>query len=131
MPRPEKPIDYTVPEVGELAAYLRAQRTASGRTYAELAEGALCSQATLKRAAAGGVRPPDWKTVRQYLGLCGHDDLDEARTLHERAQDAATAAVRNARRTTVVPKPQFVRDLGDLSGAMRDAHRRAGCPSVR
>ncbi|MFH8789167.1 helix-turn-helix domain-containing protein [Streptomyces roseoverticillatus] len=131
MPRPEKPIDHTVPEVGALAAYLRAQRAASGRTYAELAAGALCSQATLKRAASGGVRPPDWEMVCQYVHLCGHGDIDEARFLYERAQDAAVTAARDARRTTVVPKPQFVRDLGDLSGALRDAYRRAGSPSVR
>ncbi|GGR46340.1 helix-turn-helix domain-containing protein [Streptomyces netropsis] len=131
MARPEKAIDYTVVEVGEFAAYLRAQRAASGRTYAGLAEGALCSRATLKRAASGGSRPPDWKTVCEYLHGCGHGDLEEARLLYERALYAAAAAARDARRTTVVPKPQFVRDLGDLSGALRDAYRRAGSPPVR
>ncbi|MEU3353063.1 helix-turn-helix domain-containing protein [Streptomyces sp. NPDC037389] len=131
MPRPEKPVDYTVPEVGDLAAYLRARRAAAGRTYAELAQGAACSQATLKRAAAGGTRPPDWATVLQYLHLCGHPETGEARALHQRAADAAAAARRDARRTTVRPKPQYVRDLADLSGALRDAYHRAGSPPVR
>ncbi|MFI9311143.1 helix-turn-helix domain-containing protein [Streptomyces triculaminicus] len=131
MPRPEKPVDYTVPEVGDLAAYLRARRAASGRTYAELAQGAVCSQATLKRAAAGGTRPPEWATVHQYLHLCGHPETREARALYKRAVDAAAAARRDARRTTVRPKPQYVRDLADLSGALRDAYRHAGRPPVR
>lgn len=34
MGRPEAPVDYTVPELGNLAAHLRALRAAAGLTYA-------------------------------------------------------------------------------------------------
>ncbi|MBZ4016272.1 helix-turn-helix domain-containing protein [Streptomyces purpurogeneiscleroticus] len=130
MARPEMPIDYTVREVGNLAAHLRTRRAAAGLTYAELAAYTLCSAATLKRAARGGTRPPEWTTVREYVRACGAPE-DEARALYVRAHEAAAIAVRTARRSAVVPKPQLVRDLADLSGALRDAYRRAGSPPVR
>ncbi|MFJ2008527.1 helix-turn-helix domain-containing protein [Streptomyces chartreusis] len=130
MARPEKEIDYTVREVGILARYLRALRTTAGLTYTELAQQAWFSQSSLKRAAAGGTREPRWDVVCAYASACG-GLVGEARALYETAKAAADAAARDARRSTVAPKPQFVRDEADLSGAMRDAYRRAGRPPVR
>lgn len=61
MARPEKAIDYTVPEVGSLARYLRALRAAAGLTYAELSEKAWFSQSyrpgrTCSVSSSSGVR---------------------------------------------------------------------------
>ncbi|MEU8992834.1 helix-turn-helix transcriptional regulator [Streptomyces sp. NPDC048558] len=130
MARPEIPIDYTVPEVGHLAAYLRTLRNTASLTYAELAASSMCSQATLKRAARGGMREPSWETVRAVVRVCGGHE-DEAWSLHCGAKEAAAGERRHARRSTIAPKPHFVRDEGDLSGALRDAYRWAGCPAVR
>nr|WP_281364849.1 helix-turn-helix transcriptional regulator [Streptomyces typhae] len=113
-----------------MARYLRGLRAAAGLTYDELAKEAWFSPASLKRAARGGARVPRWETVRAYAHAC-HGSPEEARARYERAEAAAAAAARDARRSTLVPKPQFVRDLADLSGALRDAYRRAGRPPVR
>jgi hypothetical protein len=128
--RPEKPIDYTVPEVGDLAAYLRGLRDAANLTYAELAARAWFSESSVKRAVRGGAMAPRWEVVVAYVSTCGGSE-NEARGWYARAKAAAAAAARDARRCTIMPKPQFARDLSDLSGAMRDAYRRAGCPRVR
>ncbi|MER6138311.1 helix-turn-helix transcriptional regulator [Streptomyces sp. NPDC001815] len=130
MGRPESPVDYTVLEVGILAAYLRGLREVVGKTYDELAESTFCSASSLKRAARGGASAPSWAAVSQYVTAAG-GDLDEAQAFHTTAEEAAVEARRNARRSSVVPKPQFVRDVADLSGALRDAYNRAGRPSVR
>ncbi|MGW1878740.1 helix-turn-helix domain-containing protein [Streptomyces sp. NPDC001975] len=130
MARPEKPIDYTVPEVGDLAGYLRGLREAAGLTYAQLADRAWFSESSLKRAACGGSAVPRWDVVYAYAGACGSAE-GEARMWHDRAKAAAAAAARDARRSTIAPKPQFARDLADLSGAMRDAYRMAGRPHIR
>ncbi|MGW5739653.1 MULTISPECIES: helix-turn-helix domain-containing protein [Streptomyces] len=113
-----------------LAAYLRRLRQATGKTYEELADSTLCSASSLKRAARGGERAPAWATVEDYVAAAG-GDLATAKALHQAAKGAAARARRDARRCVVVPKPQFVRDAADLSGAMRDAYDRAGRPPVR
>ncbi|MEV0530056.1 helix-turn-helix transcriptional regulator [Streptomyces sp. NPDC050439] len=130
MGRPESPVGFAVQEVGMLAAYLRQLRQAVGKTYEELADSALCSASSLKRAARGGERAPAWTTVEDYVTAAG-GDLVTAKALHQAAKGAAARARRDARRSMVVPKPQFVRDAADLSGAMRDAYDRAGRPPVR
>jgi hypothetical protein len=130
MARPEKPIDYTVPEVGELAGYLRGLRAVADLTYAQLAARAWFSQSSLKRAAGGGATAPRWAVVHAYASACGGSEA-ETFSRYSRAKEAAAATARDTRRSTIVPKPQFARDLADLSGAMRDAYRRAGSPEVR
>ncbi|MFF3166761.1 helix-turn-helix domain-containing protein [Streptomyces sp. NPDC003273] len=53
----------------ELALELRKQRSATGRTYAELAGESLLSPATLKRAASGA-SVPRFETVQAFYAAC-------------------------------------------------------------
>ncbi|MFJ4585175.1 helix-turn-helix domain-containing protein [Streptomyces echinatus] len=135
MARPEAPIDYTVPELGRFGEHLRSMRHAAHLTYRDLASRTIWSAATLKRAASGKTLPSPTVAVQYVLGcLSVTDDHDAARTvmrLHREATEAVAEARRRSRRSTVLPKPQFARDEGDLSGALRDAWRRAGEPSFR
>ncbi|MFF3336132.1 helix-turn-helix domain-containing protein [Streptomyces sp. NPDC002888] len=135
MGRREAPIDHTVPELGALAAHLRAMRETAGWTYEQLAERAECSAASLKRAASGK-RLPDRYVVQAYARACLVDDRKfqgwvVACKLHDTAAKAIARAKLRERRSTVVPKPELVRDVADLSGAMRDAWARAARPTAR
>ncbi|KOG64702.1 hypothetical protein ADK76_08535 [Streptomyces griseoflavus] len=129
MGRREAPVDYTVPELGELAARLRALRAAANLTYAKLADLTNYSAATLKRAAAGKTLPA-YSTACAYAAACD-GPVEETVTLYRLAEDAVAGRALDARRIQVLPKPQFARDRADLSGALRDAYRRAGQPSLR
>ncbi|MGV9502699.1 helix-turn-helix domain-containing protein [Streptomyces sp. NPDC003642] len=134
MGRPEKPVNCSVPELGHFAEALRAMRHAAGLTYRELAEHTNYSAAQLRRAASGE-RLPRIEVVRQYVKACLPylDDDAKRRTFEMEVPSwygMAAAAVAHAaelsRRSTIVPKPEYVRDEADLSGAMRDAWSRAG-----
>ncbi|MFF3275969.1 helix-turn-helix domain-containing protein [Streptomyces chrestomyceticus] len=129
MGRPEAPVDYTVPELGDLAAHLRALRTTEGLTYAALAEITNYSAATLKRAAAGKTLPAR-STAVAYAAAC-EGPVNETAELHHRAERALAERAWEARRAKVKPAPQFARDPADLSGALRDAYRQAGRPPLR
>lgn len=133
MGRPEAQVDDTVPELGALARQLRAWRQAAGLTYDQLAERAFCSSATLKRAASGKYLP-DFPVAFSYADACLHDEpsgLTALARLYSEAKRAVEEHRRAARRSTVLPKPQLVRDLADLSGALRDQWAYAGRPSSR
>ncbi|MEU7306131.1 helix-turn-helix transcriptional regulator [Streptomyces sp. NPDC007206] len=134
MGRPEAPIDYTIPELGKCAEFLRAMRHAAGLTYTALAAVTNYSPAHLKRAARGEWTSPD--VVQAYAKACvtSNEDviiLSEVMAQHRAATDAIREAEREARRAKVVPKPQYARDEADLSGAMRDAWARAARPTSR
>ncbi|MBL1109748.1 helix-turn-helix domain-containing protein [Streptomyces sp. 5-8] len=135
MARPEQPVDHTVPELGRFAEHLRSMRHAAHLTYRDLASHTSCSAATLKRAASGKSLPSPAVATQYALGcVIVSNDLDAARAasrLRKEAAEAVAEARRRSRRSTVLPKPQFARDEGDLSGALRDAWRRAGEPSFR
>ncbi|MEU4896202.1 helix-turn-helix domain-containing protein [Streptomyces sp. NPDC044780] len=135
MGRPEKPVDHTVPALGALAEHLRAMRRDACLTYRQLAERTHYSTAQLKRAASG-VSLPSYGLVLSYARGC-NNYLERAGTAQWRARMQATnlyeeareAVHRNrieARASTVRPKPEYVRDIADLSGALRDAWARAG-----
>ncbi|WP_405886853.1 helix-turn-helix transcriptional regulator [Streptomyces longwoodensis] len=135
MGRPEGPVDRTVPELGRLADHLRDMRRRAGWTYEQLAERAGYSASHLKRAADGR-RLPDRFVVQAYARACLVDDRVyrdwfRARDLHTEAAEAIARAQRAGRLPTVTPKPQFVRDCADLSGALRDAWTRAARPTAR
>ncbi|MEU5666548.1 helix-turn-helix domain-containing protein [Streptomyces longwoodensis] len=132
MGRPEKPVDHSVPALGALAEHLRAMRRDAGLTYRQLAERTHYSAAQLKRAASG-VSLPSYKLVLAYAeGCCIHGDrkMERAAARATSLQEEAFRAVRRsrieARATTVLPQPKYVRDHADLSGAMRDAWSHAG-----
>ncbi|WP_432182764.1 helix-turn-helix domain-containing protein [Streptomyces sp. NBC_00063] len=130
MSRPEKPIDYTVPEVGALAAYLRHLKRESGKTYAQLEEESGYSASALKRAARGGRAPAPDDVVAAFARAAG-GDLRVARKHFHGAKSAAERAKRNARRSTVDPKPQYVMTRAELGLALRQAYGAAGRPTVR
>ncbi|MFI2415788.1 helix-turn-helix domain-containing protein [Streptomyces sp. NPDC018947] len=137
MARPEAPVDHQIPELGALAESLRALRRQAGLTYTELAKESCYSAATLKRAASGKHLPALGVTV-QYTTLCMllGPLLDpkagpEIMTLWDSADKAVNRARMDARRSTVLPKPQYVRDEADLSGALRDVWSWSGRPSTR
>ncbi|MEV7003872.1 helix-turn-helix transcriptional regulator [Streptomyces sp. NPDC093982] len=138
MARPEAPVDHTVPELGELAEFLRSLRREAGLTYTQLAARTGCSAATLKRAASGRALP-DMIVAFWYALFClvARDEELKQEVLKvvlvrwRDARESAEKAKRAARRSSVVPKPQLARDEADLSGALRDAWARAGRPSTR
>ena len=53
MGRPTDPVDYSVPECGKLAAFLRTRKTTARVTYRALAQRTGLSAATLTRAGSG------------------------------------------------------------------------------
>ncbi|MFG2548275.1 multiprotein-bridging factor 1 family protein [Streptomyces sp. NPDC048594] len=137
MARPEAPVDHQIPELGDLAEYLRSMRRQAGLTYAELAKESCYSAATLKRAASGK-HLPAVAVVIQYVLMCivldpQPDDDRGAKILDlwDKAHRAVDRSRTAARRSNVLPKPQYVRDEGDLSGALRDAWACSGRPSTR
>lgn len=138
MGRPEKPVDQPVYALKVLAEFLRSMRREANLTYAALATLTHYSASQLQRASSG-VDLPTWSVVRAYAEACiaQFDEATQAqkmkvaKVLHNEASDAMREVQREARRSTVLPKPQYVHDRRDLSGALRDAWARAGRPSMR
>ncbi|MFF9819804.1 helix-turn-helix domain-containing protein [Streptomyces sp. NPDC014006] len=138
MGRPEKPVDQPVYALKVLAEILRSMRREANLTFADLAARTHYSASQLQRAS-GGMDLPTWHVVRAYTEACSAlcdeatkaKNMNFARVAHDAASDAMRSVRRDARRSTVLPKPQYVRDQADLSGALRDAWARAGRPSMR
>ncbi|WP_432128058.1 helix-turn-helix domain-containing protein [Streptomyces sp. bgisy082] len=129
MGRPEVPVDFTIPARGELASYLRSLRYKSGLTYTQLSQLTEYSSSHLKRLASGTYLGT-WPAVYTYAMCCDNElDLfeDQLRALYLRARKA----IRASKRSSVVPKPQYVRTLAGLGEAMYAAWERAGRPSRR
>ncbi|AQS65604.1 helix-turn-helix transcriptional regulator [Streptomyces pactum] len=131
MARPQKPLDFSLYAQAQLAKYLRDIHARTGLSFAELAQRTVSSPATLKRAASGkGV--PRRTVVEDYVQACttpGHDrDLctDVAVRLWKRARHDEE----RPGRAYDEPRPDYVRDFRDLSGALRDLHAYAGFPSA-
>ncbi|WP_326763234.1 hypothetical protein OG978_47400 (plasmid) [Streptomyces sp. NBC_01591] len=130
MARPENPIDYTVPEVGMLAKYLRDLRSQSGMTFRDLAGiTPTSSESALKRAVKGGSRPPKQVVVIELVEVTD-GDLGHALKLLAGAEKAAAEARREARRSTVLPKPGLACTRAELGQAMRDAYNAAARPTL-
>ncbi|WP_109005379.1 helix-turn-helix domain-containing protein [Streptomyces rishiriensis] len=140
MGRREVPIDpsTTLPELRALAERLRSWRHAANLTYSQLAERTPCSSANLKRAASGK-HLPSYSVASSYTAACraqcSAEDQAASQSvlaeLHAAAKRAVEEQQRAARRSTVVPKPQLVHDLADLSRALREQWAYAGRPSIR
>ncbi len=125
--RPEAPVGCTIPELGELAQFLRDRR--EGVPYAELAARSAWGASTLKRAASGHTLPT-WGHVKGYLQACEvtrGTDYEHAARLLGRASEACQRSAR----ATVEPRPDLVSDRADLSRALRDAYAAAGYPPLR
>ncbi|MFB6531662.1 helix-turn-helix domain-containing protein [Streptomyces sp. NPDC056399] len=136
MARPEVPVDFTIPERGELAANLRSLRKAKGITYKQLAEntGGEFSASHYKRAASGKElfgMDVVLSYARGCVGKLTWGQIGELDALHRSADAAVRKIERNKRRSSFPPKPQLVEGPPDLSRAMRDAWARAGRPSMR
>ncbi|MGW1878776.1 helix-turn-helix domain-containing protein [Streptomyces sp. NPDC001975] len=138
MGRPERLVDHTVPALGTLAEHLRTMRRDAGLTYRQLAERTHYSSAQLKRAASGASLPSYELMLSYATGCSVHLERRaewwarmQATNLYEEACEAVRRNRIEARASTVLPKPEYVRDPADLSGAMRDAWSRAGRLSSR
>ncbi|MGW3377400.1 hypothetical protein [Streptomyces hydrogenans] len=136
MARPEVPVDFTIPERGELAAKLRSLRSAKGITYKQLVENTSGKfSASHYKRAASGKELFAMDVVLAYARGCVDNltwgQVDELYDLHLAAEIAVNKAERNERRSTLQPKPHLVQSLADLSGAMRAAWARAGRPPMR
>ncbi|MGD9486036.1 helix-turn-helix transcriptional regulator [Streptomyces sp. TRM70308] len=145
MGRPEAPIDYTIRELGVIAEILRAMRHSAGLSYRDMALRAHYSPAHLKRAASG--KRTSFDVIAAYGRACMEAAPDccadhrfpdmlrvqffQVAALHELALARIREAARTARVSKVVPKPQYVRDVADLSGALRDIWGRAARPTSR
>ncbi|MFI6340521.1 helix-turn-helix domain-containing protein [Streptomyces sp. NPDC050535] len=115
--------------VWDLAVYLREVRERSGLTYAQMAVRGNWSPAAYKRATAGDT-PPHLSLVQDFLTVCGVEP-SSADELWFLADASKKRAARAAKRSSVRPRPEFVRDAADLSGALRDAYRYAARPTLR
>ncbi len=116
MPRPEKPI-RTVGPVAVFAQRLRDLRTASGRTYRQMARVARYADGTLADAARGE-KMPTWPLTRGYIKACGITD-EKATLQWERDWRTAKQASRmipSHRRLTSeeMPDPRRVRTYDEL-----------------
>ncbi|MGW7614051.1 helix-turn-helix domain-containing protein [Streptomyces sp. NPDC054766] len=123
------PRSFYLPAVWDLAVYLREVRERSGFTYAEMAARGNWSQAAFKRATTGRTLPHP-SLVQDFLTVCGADP-SSADELWLLADDNKKNEARFAKGSSVKPRPEFVRDAADLSGALRDAYRYAARPSLR
>ncbi|MCX4673541.1 helix-turn-helix transcriptional regulator [Streptomyces sp. NBC_01381] len=132
--RPEVPVVTTVPELAELATKLREIRLSEGKgiTYVTLAERTPWSKSQLQRATSGKALPSP-SLVRAFLSGCGAS-RGRARIvagLYRAAAAGVAQQAKTAKASRRVPKPEYVRDRADLSGALRDAWAHAGRPPVR
>ncbi|MER7978320.1 helix-turn-helix transcriptional regulator [Streptomyces sp. NPDC095817] len=118
-----------LPALWDLAVYLREVRDRSGLTYAQMATRGNWSQAAFKRATTGRTLPPP-SLVQDFLTVCGAEP-SSADELWILADDNKKREARAARSSSVKPRPEFVRDAADLSGALRDAYRYAARPTLR
>ncbi|MFG2441154.1 helix-turn-helix domain-containing protein [Streptomyces sp. NPDC048508] len=137
MARPEAPLNCP-PNRQHLASVLREARARAGATYAEMATHAGdISPATLKRIASGDGHVPKWDNVDRYYRLClALADNDTAAQL---AVDGAElrrcwVRARKEERGTLRlrgPRPEYVRDVADLSRALYVLYENAGAPPLR
>lgn len=131
MARPQIPLDFTFYPQASLAKYLREIHAATGLSFTELAQRAASSSATLKRAASGrGV--PRRTVVEDYVQACTAPgpDRDLRTDVAVRLWKRARYAQKRPGRAYLEPRPDYVRDWRDLSGALRDLHAYAGFPSA-
>ncbi|MGW7604535.1 helix-turn-helix domain-containing protein [Streptomyces antimycoticus] len=129
MGRREKPITTSRKALRELAEWLREQRERVGLSYRELAaRAAVCHATTLQRAASGDYVPP-LRTVLAYARACDASPK-EARRLWTAARCEEKRTERGGR-SLPAPRPQFIRDLVDLSAALVDLYEKAGSPPLR
>lgn len=131
--RSEAPVDLTVPELAALATRLRLIRLNEGKgiTYAQLAERTSWSKSQLQRATSGKVLPSE-NLIRAFLSGCGASRrAHRVSELHVQAAAAVARRAKTAKISKTVPKPEYVRDRADLSGALRDAWAHGGRPAVR
>lgn len=135
MGRPEKPVDRTVPARGKLADFLRARKTAAGRTYQQMSHiyGGP-SKATFERAASGA-SVPLWGTVEAFVvATITNDELDAGSisVSWDRIQELWIRARRATRAPYYVhkaPDPSLISSAADLSQALRHQHVWAGFPT--
>ncbi|MFF2438846.1 restriction endonuclease [Streptomyces sp. NPDC058107] len=122
--RREKELVARVPEMAEVARWLRQSRRLSGLTYEQLGELTGCSRGSLNRAANGWRSP--WPVVKAFTLACG-TSVDEARQLWLRAK----AAVEDTDAESGALEVGHVGSFDALREAMISLRALAGWPSLR
>lgn len=128
MCRPEKPISTGNKALRELQEWLREQRARAGQSYRTLAVRAGCHATTLQRAASSDV-VPRLQPVLNYARACDASPED-ARRLWKAARYEETRSGRSGR-SQRAPRPEFIRDVADLSAALQDLYEKDGSPPLR
>ncbi|MGY3206356.1 helix-turn-helix domain-containing protein [Streptomyces sp. TE5632] len=122
--RREKELVARVPEMAEVARWLRQSRHLSGLTYEQLVQATKFSRGSLHRAASGWRSP--WPVVKAFTQACG-TDVDTARALWLKAKEALEG-------TDQVPDVIAVEHVDTFDGlriAMGHLRVLAGGPSLR
>ncbi|MGW4790660.1 helix-turn-helix domain-containing protein [Streptomyces sp. NPDC004230] len=124
----------SIPELGQLALALRSIRDVEGggATYEELADQTMWSKSQLQRAMSGKTVP----STHLVMTLLPALHVSKSRrvliyALYNQADAAVATRDKKAKASKEAPKPQYVRDMADLSGALRDAWAHAGQPALR
>ncbi|MGW9374136.1 helix-turn-helix domain-containing protein [Streptomyces xanthophaeus] len=128
MGRPEKKIPHPDLAVGRLAQSLRTARANVGLTYAQLADKAGYSRATLQRAASGKRVPPP-EVVRAYALGCGLNPGFVMGLWHQAQKEKARSS--GSTSSSDAPRLNMARDEADLGAVLAGLHHRAGAPSLR
>ncbi|CAM5551886.1 helix-turn-helix domain-containing protein [Streptomyces chartreusis] len=128
MGRGEKPVVSQAPALVALAEWLRAQRRRTGMTYRQLSTRTPYAATTLQRAASGAATPR-LRVVEAYARAC-EASIEDARELWKTARRAERRAARRGP-SVLVPQPEFIQDISELSAALVGAWERAGAPSLR
>jgi transcriptional regulator with XRE-family HTH domain len=126
--RKEKEIVTDNAALRELAEWLRAQRARRRLTNRELAERTGFNATTLQRAASGQ-SVPQRGTVLAYARGCEASLEDARRRWGLARQEHLRLTGRRSR--SPAPSPAFIRDLVELSAALREVYEKAGAPSLR
>lgn len=126
MGRNEKPVDWTNPYRGALAALLRGARARACLTYEQLALRTSSSAATLKRAASGKATSA---TVAEFLTACGATQAEVV--MAARLAETAHGQPRDVPVGGTVIEPARIFTEGELNGALASLHRNAGHPPYR
>nr|WP_323136682.1 BTAD domain-containing putative transcriptional regulator [Streptomyces viridodiastaticus] len=122
MGRKEKPIAASNRALVKLACWLRDQRSASGCSYAELADRAGCHATTLQRAASGR-SVPSARIVRAYAAACGASE--------NKAMELWRQARRRKARSASVDSPLDIDGIDMFRAGLRELYETAGRPSMR
>ncbi len=124
--RREKPIVTSNKALERLACWLRAQRSAKGWSYAQMAERSGCHATTLQRAASGQ-HVPSARAVQAYARGCDAP-VSKAMDLWKQARAGEHYGAVGVRST---PSPMYISGLDQLKASLQGLYVKAGRPALR